>query len=361
MRVTVDATCLGRRKTGNETYIRGLLRGFSELSLGDVELCILTTEACPEMVKSKAFSWYEIPLGNFFTRNIFTIPKYLSELQTDLYHSSYWTKFWKAHPPKIVMIHDISFICFPHGFRKYEQLFYAAITERVAKAADHILTVSNYSKETMLEHWNIPEHKITVTYNGIDDCYKPTSQDTKQFGEVPYILYVGNLHPRKNLVRLLKAFVKIKREKKIEHKLKIVGQATWLYEDIFLEVKENTLEEHVEFTGYVSQEELVKIYQKATLTCYPSLFEGFGLPVLEAMACGSPVVTSNTTSIPEVAADAAVLVDPESVDQIASAILSIIESKELQSSLKQKSLKQARSFSWKETASKTLKAYYNCL
>ncbi|MEO0453993.1 MAG: glycosyltransferase family 1 protein [Verrucomicrobiota bacterium] len=364
MKVVIDATCLGRRKTGNETFIRGLLSGFAAHRTQDLgfptsptgRIQVLTTEAHLGE-RSDAFEWIDIPKGNFFVRNFLTIPNELRRLQADCFYATYWTRWWDHFPKKVVMVHDISFVSFPQGFHKHEQLFYANVVKQCARNADHVCTVSEFSRQDISEKWKIPLDRITVTYDGLDDCFVPLEEGQESRVEnlnCPYILYVGNLHPRKNLVRLLEAFVQLKEQEKIEHRLVIVGQKAWLAGDVFQAVREHKLEDEVEFTGYVSQSELIAKYQNATMMVYPSLFEGFGLPVLEAMGCGCPVVTSNTTSIPEVAGNACVLIDPVSVNEIAAGILSIIRDEKFRQELIQRGIVQAQRFSWKDTASKTM-------
>ncbi|MEM1158914.1 MAG: glycosyltransferase family 1 protein [Verrucomicrobiota bacterium] len=390
-RIIIDGTSLGRRKTGNETYIRGLLDGFEALNIKDsnLNISLITTEKHKD-TRSQAFDWIEIPEGNFFSRNYLTIPSQLRSHKADIYHATYWTRWWDLHPPKVVMIHDISFVSFPEGFLRHERLFYASVVRQVAKAAAQIMTVSEYSKQNMIDHWKLPEDKITVTYNGIDSCFQSgislqdrsslypdlagkmgagrnvesisqvavnTGKMTAVGDQNPYILYVGNLHPRKNVARLLKAFVQLKRQEKIPHRLVIVGQQAWMTGDIFEVIRSHRLEDSVSFTGYISQNELVEWYQNACVMVYPSLFEGFGLPPLEAMACGCPVVASNTTSIPEVVGDAAILVDPESVDEIASGIWRLLKDENLRKSFSMRGLSRASKFSWRQCALRTLHVY----
>lgn len=428
VKVLIDACCLGRRKTGNETYIRGLLRGLADCGkagdrsqgtevrrqeTGDrsggqeapravPELAVVTT-AAHRGERPGCFEWMDIPLGNFATRNFLTLPRVLKSSGAALYHASYWTRFWAEPVPSVVMIHDLSFVSFPQGFRPHERLVYAGLIRQVARRARHLVTVSEFSKQELMERWKIPADRITVTYNGLDPCFRPkagaegvecrvpsvegeirrepgglrdehgpthtpndarsTTRDALAPSSTfqPYILYVGNLHPRKNLVRLLEAFVRLKAEARIPHQLKIVGQAAWLCGDIFETVRRHRLEGEVEFTGYVAQDELVRLYQDAALAVYPSLYEGFGLPVLEAMACGCPVVTSRTTSIPEVAGEAAELVDPESVDAIAAGLARVAGDAAWAAELRRRGPERAARFTWEATARQTLAAWERAL
>ncbi|HEX8371225.1 MAG TPA: glycosyltransferase family 1 protein [Chthoniobacterales bacterium] len=353
--IVIDGCCLGRRKTGNETYIRGLLSGLAGLPESSVGVTVLTTPACADDL-GPHFNRQEIPLGNFVSRNFMRIPSALDALRAKrgplLYHATYWTRFWDA-VPKIVTIHDLSFVSLPSGFRTHERMVYRKLIRAAANGARHILTVSEFSKQELMEKWQIPAEKITVTYEAADACFRlPESQAPTS--SAPYLLSVGNLHPRKNLVRLLKAFVKLKLEAKLPHRLRIVGQKAWLYDEIFDEVRRRKLEAEVEFTGYVSQQDLVWLYQNAAVFIYPSLYEGFGLPVLEAMACGCPVVCSSTTSLPEVAGDAAELVDPHSEDELARGIIAALGRRD---ELRSTGVARAASFSWEKCAQETAAAY----
>ena len=173
----------------------------------------------------------------------------------------------------------------------------------------------------------------------------------------PYVLGVGNLQPRKNLLRLVEAFSRLKRNTGLPHQLVLVGRAKWKESDLFDAIRKAGVESHVLFPGYLPDEDLVTLYAHADMFVYPSLYEGFGLPVLEAMACGVPVVTSNVTSIPEVAGDAAVLVDPLDVAALTGAIGRVLSDEALRRALREKGPRRAAHFSWKQTALQTW-AYY---
>jgi len=393
MHIAIDACCLGRKKTGNETYIRGLLSGFETLlscasrecemrneecgvaedarlryspDAGDVRFTVLTTSAYTGE-RASCFEWVDIPLGNFVTRNFLTIPSVLRRLKPDLYHGVYWTRFFAQPVPTVLMVHDLSFVSFPQGFHRHEQWVYANLVRACARSARHVLTVSQFSKQELMMHWKIPADNITVTYDGLDSCYSPldpsalqppTQQPTtKNQKPLPYILYIGNLHPRKNIIRLLEAFVGVRRSGNSSHRLKVVGQEAWMAGDVFAAVRQSPFADQVDFTGYVSYEKLTSLYQNAAVCVYPSLYEGFGLPVLEAMACGCPVVCSNTTSVPEVAGDAAILVNPESADDIAKGIRRVLTEPGLAAELRERGIQQAKKFTWEACAEATLAVY----
>jgi glycosyltransferase involved in cell wall biosynthesis len=357
--IAIDACCLGRQKTGNETYVRGLLTGLSQIQPAQYKFCVITTSS-HKGERNPYFQWLEIPLGNFITRNFRVLPETLASLKADLFHASYWTRFWAQPCPSLLMVHDLSFVSFPKGFHKHEQFVYSRLVRKCAENARHLVTVSEFSKQELMVHWKIPPEKITVTYDGIDAHFQP-GPSTQEKDAKPYILYVGNLHPRKNLVRLIEAFVLLKSKKHIPHSLKIVGQAAWLANDVFKTVRNRNLENAVEFTGYVEQNRLVSLYQQASLTVYPSLYEGFGLPPMEAMACGCPVVTSNRTALPEVTGGKAVLVNPDSASDIARGISSVLDDRGLREQLIRTGPTQAVKFNWQHCAEQSVAAYNQAL
>lgn len=412
MKIALDAICLGRRKTGNETYVRGLLAGLANLAGPDagkpsmassgsrrfpsrsgepeaaspapsskpqvpgLNLTVLTTEA-HRGERAGCFEWLDLPETHFLRRNFRTIPSALKRLGPDLYHASYWTRFWSEPVPSILTVHDISYALHPEWYGWQHHAFMAHCVRQCARRTRHILTVSEFSKQELMEHWRIPAEKITVTPNGVDACFcppergqagsreqgaeSPTSTPQAPRPTPPYILYVGNLHPRKNLVRLLEAFVLLKKEAGLPHALKIVGQKAWLFGKIFETVRRHGLEQAVEFTGYVSQEELARLYRHAAVLAYPSLYEGFGLPVLEAMASGCPVVCSATTSLPEVAGPACRLADPRVPESIAAGLREVLASEEERQRLREAGLARAARFTWRACAEGTLEAYRKAL
>ncbi len=365
LHIVIDGVCLGRRKTGNETYIRGLLEGLASRSdewrIGDrpLKFTILTTEAHTG-IRQPCFDWVDIPLGNLVSRNFFAIPRLLRSLQADLYHGVYWIRWWAPSCPTLLTVHDLSFVSFPQGFKAHERWVYANVIRWCAHSAHHLATISHFSKRELVKQWGIPEEKVTVTYLGTDLRFRPASpaiESPEPSSAPPYLLAVGNLHPRKNLRRLIEAFVFLKRTHSLPHQLRIVGQKAWLFDEVFESVRRHQLEDEVVFTGYLSDEDVVETYRCAAVTVYPSLYEGFGFPPLEAMACGCPVVCSTAASIPEVAGDAAVMVDPESVESIAEGIHRLLSNEELRRTLVERGFAQASKFTWKQCAAETLEAY----
>jgi glycosyltransferase involved in cell wall biosynthesis len=342
-----------------------------------LNLTVLTTKA-HRGERTARFDWIDIPDAGFFPRNFCTIPAALKRLKPDLYHASYWTRFWAEPVPSILTVHDISYALHPEWYGWQHHTFMAQCVRQCALRTRHVLTVSEFSKRELMEHWRIPEEKITVAYNGVDACFRPAGSKagSRELGAgsslsdpaphaprptPPYILYVGNLHPRKNLARLLEAFVLLKKDGRFPHVLKIAGQKAWLYGDIFKTVRRHGLEKHVEFTGYVGREDLVRLYQNADVLAYPSLYEGFGLPVLEAMASGCPAVCSATTALPEVAGAACRQVDPGAPESIAAGLGEVLASEEQRKRMREDGLARAARFTWRACAEGTLEAYRKAL
>ncbi|MFQ3577539.1 MAG: glycosyltransferase family 1 protein [Verrucomicrobiia bacterium] len=359
--IVIDGVCLGRRKTGNETYIRGLLTGLEQIRevwRSDFHFTILTTSA-HTAERQTCFEWMEIPLGHFAVRNFVRIPQLLTRLKPDLYHATYWIRWWQPPCPTLLTVHDISFVSFPQGFKAHERLVYASIIRWCAQRAEHVVTISRFSKSELEDRWKLPPSKVTSIYLGVDAKFiRPAASHPAELpAEAPFVLAVGNLHPRKNLRRLIEAFLFLKRDHKIPHLLRIVGQPAWLFDDVFESVRREKAEAQVTFTGYLSDAELVETYQRAAVMVYPSLYEGFGFPPLEAMACGCPVVCSTAGSLPEVAGDAAVMVDPHSIESIAQGILDVISDPVRAAGLRERGFEQAGKFTWKTCAEETLELY----
>ena len=234
------------------------------------------------------------------------------------------------------------------------------------RRAHHIITISESSKRDLVEIYGL---SLGADYGdvpeGLGENCKPMEPGQAKdrlreaYGiEAHFSLYVGNLEPRKNLSRLLEAFAQLKRKDRIAHKLVIVGQKAWLYDEIFETLRTNSLEQQVILTGYVPSADLPVFYNAASLMIYPSLFEGFGLPVIEAMACGTPVITSYGSSLEEIASGAAVLVDPYSISSIAAAIENVANSSDIQRDLRKAGLARAACFSFRKMAEQTRAVYH---
>jgi glycosyltransferase involved in cell wall biosynthesis len=237
------------------------------------------------------------------------------------------------------------------------------------KRAALVLTVSEFSKQSIVDTYHIPPERILVTYNGVSPMFRPlegaSSIPLERLERLrihpPYILGVGNLQPRKNLEGLLRAYADLRKRRSPPHRLVLVGQSSWQGHRVGEEVARLGLADWVTLPGYLSNDDLVSLYNLADVFVYPSIYEGFGLPVIEAMACGTPVITSNVSSLPEVAANAAVFIDPESEAEISAALEQLIDDRGLRIRLREAGLARAKLFSWRRTAEQTIEAYRRCL
>lgn len=286
----------------------------------------------------------------------FSITKILKDLKPDLFLSPDGYLSLSTDVKSLAVIHDLNFEHYPKDLpflvRKYYQHFFPKFAHKAARIA----TVSEYSKQDISTTYGISSDKIDVVYNGAGDFFAPVSnpekQDTKQkyTHSSDFFLFIGSLHPRKNITRLFLAFDEFKKSTPSDVKLLIVGEKYWWTSEIEHAYKNMQFKEEVLFTGGLPHKELQNIIASALSLVYVSYFEGFGIPILEAMQCDVPVITSNITSMPEVARDAALLVDPFSVDSIKEAMLKIAKDASLRNTLIEKGRERRKAFSWDKTA-----------
>lgn len=267
--------------------------------------------------------------------------------------------------PRVVTIFDLSFLHFPESFLKKDLWQLKNWTKFSAKNADHIITISNTSKKDVVNEYGVKKDKVTVIFPGYkkEAIKKATQEEIKMvkskydLGD-SYILYIGTVQPRKNLLRLIEAVSRIKDlELVIVGKTSGVGRQGWKYEEILAAPKRYDVENRIKFLGFVPVEDLSGLITGAKVFIQPSLWEGFGIPVLEAMACGTPVLISDNSSLPEVAGNAGLKFDPYSVDQIEQAIRTVVTDLKLRQKLSKASLKRVGRFSWKKTAREVLKVF----
>lgn len=272
-----------------------------------------------------------------------------------------------CHSKRVVTLHDVFPLSIPGNSTLAETLLARYWLPWIVHSLDAVITDSQCSKKDICEYLHMDEDKIMVVPASAGKQFRPLDYTevekvtTRYHLTQPYILYVGALEPRKNLLRLVEAFGRINLALP-QYKLVLVGASRlWKNDRMTQLVAELGLQDRVIFTGYVPDEDLPAVYNGADLFCFLSLYEGFGLPVLEAMACGTPVVTSNTSSLPEVAGDAAMLVDPYDVDAIATAMRRVIEEPGLAQELREKGLARASQFTWEKTARETIAVYEKVL
>ena len=365
MRVGIDAHSIGNHKTGNETYSYNLVKELSLLpSNGDEYIIYLT----------KGGVWNGLGLNGRLThRRIRPATPYLripvafpleSRMRRlDVFHATYILPSW-LKCRTVLTVHDICYERFPEFYTRADYWRNKLAIPWSCRRAGRIITISEATKRDLVELYRLDPERITVIYLAASEDYKPLDpascrerlRAAYQITE-PFILCVGSLQPRKNLSRLLRAFAQLKVKDRIPHKLVIAGQKAWLCDGIFETLRKQALETEVILTGYVPAEDLPIFYNAASFLAYPSIYEGFGLPVIEAMACGTPVMTSCGSSLEEVAGGAAILVDPYSVSSMADAMEIIANNPELQKNLGRRSLANASRFSFRKMAEQTRYVY----
>jgi glycosyltransferase involved in cell wall biosynthesis len=266
---------------------------------------------------------------------------------------------------QVCTMHDIIPVEHPEWFNARFAAWYQWLLPKLTHRAQHLIAVSDFTKQRLVERFGIKPEKITVVWNGVDAGFHPrTSLEIAEVREAlgiqtpRYLLSLGSLEPRKNLRRLLATWGRVKRELPQDLSLVVVGAKGSA--KVFQDAAITEIPEGVHFTGYARQEHLPALYSGALALVYPSLYEGFGLPPLEAMACGTPVITSNTTSLPEVTGGAALLIDPLKEDAIAAAILQLVGDERLRESMSAKSLAHASKVTWDKSASRTWKVLEEC-
>jgi len=299
------------------------------------------------------FSW----LSWYYT----AFPFQLSRDKPDVYLGMYPSLPLFCPCPKIIVVYDLSPLTFSQFFPAGFGLLFKLQIVNAIKRADRIIAISKSTKDDLVKLLKADPVKITVVYPGYDtSIFKPVL-DTYQIKIVKqrygidsdYIIYVGTLEPRKNIKRLIEGFAELVKKGDVNHKLVIAGKKGWLYDEIFETLSILGLNSEIIFTDYAPLEDLPPLLSGADAFIYPSLYEGFGLPVLEAMACGTPVITSRVSSLPEVIGDAGILIDPYNVKDIALAMQNVVSDKELRKRMRQKGLERANLFSW-ETAAESV-------
>lgn len=352
------------KRVGISEYAFELLKQFSNSKKEDTQFVVyLKEKPRADMPKENSFWKYRIvgpkklwtQIGLPF--DLFTHSPRPDVFFTPTHYSPRFSPVKTA-----VSIMDLSYIHFPELFRKSDLYQLQNWSKYSILKATRVFTISNFSKDDIIKVYKLPSEKVVVTHLGLKmktdiSASKVDEKEVLQKLDLnsPFILFVGTLQPRKNLQRLIQAFGKIKKSNEYPKlQLAIVGKKGWLFEDILKEPQKLGIASSVRFLEFVSDKELGVLYKNAEFFVLPSLYEGFGLPVLEAMSFGCPVITSNISSLPEAAGDAALYVDPESIDDIAAKMETLLKDDNLKNELKEKGYKQVKKFSWEKTAQETL-------
>lgn len=296
---------------------------------------------------------HEILYKIFFN---YSIPRVLKREKVDLFLSPDGFLSLRTKVPQLAVIHDLNFEHFPDSMPKRVSNYYRKFFPKFAAIAKRIATVSKYSKLDIANTYTINPNKIDVVYNGANELYVPLSEQeiknvrAKYTNGLPYFLFIGSLHPRKNIVNLLKAYEAFRQSSEIKIPLVIVGEAMWNNKDVESQLMGMTFKEDIISLGRLQSDELKHVLASALALTFVPLFEGFGIPALEAMQSGVPVIATNTSSLPEVVGEAAILCDPAKTEDIRYAMKILAEDEELRSKMVAKGLIQSKKFSWDQSA-----------
>jgi len=364
MRVAIDIRKL--RDYGIGTYVRNIVTQLARLD-HDTEYVLISRPDDLEFTRGLGANFRGVvsTAGNYSVREQFGIPSIVRRERADLFHAPHYVLPPLLSCPSVVTIHDCIHLMFPQYLPNRLAYTYArAFMWMATHRSSHVLTVSEASKRDILRFYRIPPEKITVAYNAIDDRFhqRPAAEDIARVQERfqlhdPFVLYVGNIRPHKNIERLIEAFALVRTGPLASTKLLIIGDEISKYPTLRRAVHQGKLHKHVRFLGFVGDQTLAALYRLATVFAFPSLYEGFGLPPLEAMASGTPVVTSNVSSLPEVVGDAAILVDPREPTAIAHGLRRALLDASLREQMRTRGLARAGHYSWAQTTETILRIY----
>lgn len=284
--------------------------------------------------------------------------------QLDLLHSmAFVTPLWQPCP-SMLTVYDLSFLHFPERFPPLQRAYLQSQTRRSCRRARRIVTISESGRQDVSQQFGVPLERIVVVRPGVDERFHPyppeAVADFRERQQLPeqFLLHVGTLQPRKNIPILIDALARLERP---DLPLVLVGGKGWMYAEIFERIAALDLHKQVRLTGYVSDEELPLWYNAASALLFPSVYEGFGLPVVQAMACGAPVIAANTSSIPEAAGDAALLFDPHDTDTLVSHLLTVLDNEEHVATMRHRGLAHSRQFTWKRAGARMAEAFISAL
>ena len=368
MRIGIDATALPPQPVGAGNYIIQLIRALSALDTGD-ELVVFVQEKGLELIGKKEclkFEWVIVrdlePAARLIWEQV-GFPGLVRQSKVDLLHSLHYTRPLWLPCKSVVTFHDLTFFLFPELHTRARRFFFPLAIRASARLAQALIADSESTRQDAIRLLHIAPAKIQTALLGVDPTFRKID-DTGQLQRIRakyqlpehFILYVGLVEPRKNLPGLINSYKDLVGEG-IDHDLVIVGRSGWSSGAVFSQVEALGLNQRVRFTGYVDQHDLPLVYNLASLFVYPTRYEGFGLPVLEALACGTPVITTNASSLPEIVGDAGILIPPDDAGALLKAMHRVLEDPELMADLSARGMKRAKGFTWERTALQTRQVY----
>ena len=363
MRIGIDARLVYYHKAGIGQYILRLTQALAQIDSDDDYVLFASRKDNTRIVTQANFKRERLwtPSHHRFERQALSLE--LLPYALDVLHSPDFIPPTRTRFPSVITVHDLAFLLYPRFLTRDSARYYGQV-DVAARQVDHIIAVSESTKRDLIRLLGVPEDRVSVIYEAAHPLFSPvTNTDALDRTRAryqltsPFMLFVGTLEPRKNLPTLLRAFRGLRDKYKSPASLVIVGNRGWLADEVDRTIAELNLGDAVRFLGGIPNDELVYLYNAATAFVFPSFYEGFGLPPLEAMACGTPVITSNVSSLPEVVGDAAMLITPEDVDALTVAMARVLSDEKIQREMRDKGLKRAQAFSWERAASETLAVY----
>jgi glycosyltransferase involved in cell wall biosynthesis len=366
LRIAIDAHSVGNKLGGNESYAKNLIEALAEIDNVNQYTIFVTKREARERFSNRwpNFQVRTTPPHTPFVRIPLTLSAELRRNRVDVLHVQFTAPPFSPCPV-VVSIHDLSFEHLPETFKRRSRMQLRLTVRRSARNAAQVIALSEHARADLIATYNLQPEKVNVVPLAAPDSFAPVRADNELqrvrqiYGiDRDYILSVGSIQPRKNLRRLIEAYSLLRQQqpKGKLPQLVLVGKNAWLYDETLQLLKDRDPGSIV-LTGYVPEADLPALYSGALCFIYPSYFEGFGLPPLEAMKCGAPVIVGNKTSLPEVVGDAALMIDPFDVSAIAAAIQKVISDSDFRSELRVKGMQRAKQFDWKETARRTVAVY----
>lgn len=369
LRVGLDGDTLGRKRTGDESYLASLMRGLNRVdSDNDYVVYVRDAEAVkPSFPDFPRFDFRRVAPSSIWLRFPFGFPWALRRDPVDLLHAQYFAPP-AAGCPIVLTVHDISFAVHPEFFTLKDKMLLGALVPWSARRSAHVITDAEFTKSEMVRVLGLDPERIAVIPLAADRRYRAMDQEAcrKTIYErhncpQGFFLYIGTLQPRKNVETLVRAYALFRRQSGAGHKLLIVGKPKYKFDAVFDAIKDSGYSDDIIFTGFVEDDDLPVYYNAASAFVFPSRYEGFGLPPLEAMACGTPVIASNASCIPEVVGDAALLAHPDDVDAFAEAMVKTISDTAVSDEMRRKGLEKAAEYDWDRTARETVAIYHDVL
>jgi glycosyltransferase involved in cell wall biosynthesis len=362
MRFAVDAHAIGRHLTGNETYVRGLLRGFADVD-EDSEIFAYVSEPGAERLVPERLHVRKVS-GNPYVRLGWDLARVIRADRPDLVHVQY-TAPLLSRTPVVVTVHDVSFLEHPEYFPWLRRTQLRYTVARTVHRAAKIITVSEFSRSAILRAYDIDADKVRVVPNAANPNFRMTGRERAQNAvrgrlgfDAPFVLSVGDLQPRKNHIGLIEAMAKLlTANPQLRHHLVLAGKETGFAPRVREAARHSGFADRIHFTGFVTDNELLEMYNACECFVFPSFYEGFGLPILEAMACGRAVACSDAAAMPEVADGAGFIFNPHDTDDIKRSMGDILLDPQLRGRMERLGLQRAAQFSWQTSARATLDIY----